>query len=102
VLLALEDLPDVPLLIQTDSAYVINCCVKFKKMWQANWYTKRDGTSVRNQDVLWPIHHLLDKRTSVRFVKVKGHRRAGGHDRNPLHADAAALARRAARAAAAG
>ncbi|MEJ7648590.1 MAG: ribonuclease H [Nakamurella sp.] len=74
ILLALQDFPNAPLTIQTDSAYSIGCCTTWKKGWQARDYRKADGKPVMNLDVIKPIHQLLDSgRPPVTFQKVKGH-----------------------------
>jgi len=98
ILLALRDLGDVPLTIQTDSAYAIGCASTWKAGWQRRGYLKPDGKQVLNLDVIRPLHELLDRRRArLSFVKVKGH---DPSNRWPLNTLADELAVRAAAGAA--
>ena len=88
--------PALPVIIYSDSAYIVNC---FKQRWYENW--RRNGWKnarkkpVENQD-LWEQLLALTERMHVRFLKVKGH---AGVDMNER---ADELARRGAEEAAAG
>lgn len=58
----------------TDSAYVVNC---FEKDWRTkwernNWLTSKK-TEVSNSDLWKELFSLVDSRSSVKFIKVKGH-----------------------------
>ncbi len=66
---------DGPLLIASDSAYVVNC---FKQRWWVGWQRRRwrnsQGAPVANQDLWEPLLALaLDPSRSVKFRKVQGH-----------------------------
>ena len=98
ILLALRDLGDVPLTIQTDSAYAVGCASTWKAGWQRRSYLKPDGKQVLNLDVIRPLHELLDRRQArLSFVKVKGH---DPDNRWPLNTIADEMAVRAAAGAA--
>ena len=72
VLLALQDFADVPLDIESDSAYAIGCATTWKPGWQRINYQRAKPLS--NLDIIRPIHALLDaRRHPVTFTKVKGH-----------------------------
>ncbi|MGO9344271.1 MAG: ribonuclease H [Acidimicrobiales bacterium] len=74
VLEALRSL-DGPLLVASDSAYVVNC---FEQRWWVGWQRRRwrnsHGAPVANQDLWEPLLALaLDPSRSVKFRKVQGH-----------------------------
>ena len=65
---------DGPLLVVSDSTYVVNC---FRDRWWAGWL-QRDWMSsqrkpVANRDLWEPLVHAVDERGDVAFHWVKGH-----------------------------
>jgi ribonuclease HI len=71
-----------PLLIVSDSTYVVNC---FKNRWHVGWL-KRGWKNTKNEPVanrdLWePFIQLVLSRKNVQFQWVKGH---SGHPMNDL------------------
>lgn len=98
VLWALTDFHDVPLEIESDSAYAIGCSTTWKAGWQRIGY-QRPAKPLSNLDIIRPIHQLLDTRmATVRFIKVKGHH--PDPTKHPLNVIADELATGAAAAAA--
>ncbi len=74
VLEALRSL-DGPLLVVSDSAYVVNC---FEQRWYVGWqrrdWRNSQGAPVANQDLWEPLLALaLDPSRSVKFRKIQGH-----------------------------
>lgn len=71
-----------PLLIVSDSTYVVNC---FKDRWYAGWlqrgWTNSKKQPVANKDLWEPLIQLFLERKNVRFQWVKGH---SGHPMNDL------------------
>jgi ribonuclease HI len=71
---ALEEL-DGPVLVVSDSTYVVNC---FTQRWWEGWYRRgwknSQGKPVANRD-LWEqlLERGLDRRRSVSFTWVRGH-----------------------------
>ena len=73
-------LPEVPLLIQADSMYVINCFTRWVKGWRANGWKTAAKKPVANQEAIEMIAELLAGR-DVQWEHVKGH---AGHALNEL------------------
>lgn len=97
VLQALGALPG-PLLVVSDSTYVVNC---FRDKWWAGWrrrgWKNAAGQPVANRDLWEPLLGLaLDERRPVRFAWVRGHSGDPMNDRVDLLATAAADSQRAA------
>ncbi len=73
---------DGPLVVVSDSAYVVNC---FRDGWWRNWRTRGWVTStkspVANRDLWEPLVDLVEQRGDVVFHWVKGH---SGHPMNDL------------------
>ena len=71
-----------PLLIVSDSTYVVNC---FKDRWYQGWlkrgWTNSKKQPVANKDLWEPLIQLFLERKNVRFQWVKGH---SGHPMNDL------------------
>ncbi|WP_203416652.1 ribonuclease H family protein [Jiangella ureilytica] len=71
---------DGPLVVVSDSAYVVNC---FRDGWWRNWLARGWVTStkspVANRDLWEPLVDLVDERGDVVFHWVKGH---SGHPMN--------------------
>lgn len=65
---------DGPLVVVSDSAYVVNC---FRDGWWRNWRTRGWVTStkspVANRDLWEPLVNLVEERGDVAFRWVKGH-----------------------------
>jgi len=92
VLELLNAVPDNPIVVQTDSAYVVGIFTEWLEGWRERGMRKPSGKPVGNQDLIEAIAEVLETR-EVTFEKVRGH---SGHALN----DAAdALARSAAEAA---
>lgn len=71
---------DGPLLVVSDSTYVVNC---FRDRWWAGWLD-RDWMSsqrkpVANRDLWEPLVHAVNERGDVAFRWVRGH---SGHQMN--------------------
>ena len=71
-----------PLLIVSDSAYVVNC---FRDKWYAGWlkrgWVNSKKQPVANRDIWEPLIELVLTRKNVAFKWVKGH---SGHAMNDL------------------
>lgn len=71
---------DGPLLVVSDSTYVVNC---FRDRWYAGWLERGWLTSakkpVANKDLWEPLVALVMERGDVAFRWVKGH---SGHEMN--------------------
>jgi ribonuclease HI len=65
---------DGPLLVVSDSLYVVNC---FKKQWWVNWlatgWVNSKRLPVANRDLWEPLITLVRDRGDVTFRWVKGH-----------------------------
>lgn len=65
---------DGPLLIMSDSTYVVNC---FKQNWWKNWlrngWKNSQKKPVANRDLWEPFIELVRARRQIRFQWVKGH-----------------------------
>jgi ribonuclease HI len=65
---------DGPLVVVSDSLYVVNC---FNKRWWANWLAKdwrnSQGMAVANRDLWEPLVTLVRDRGDVTFQWVRGH-----------------------------
>ena len=73
---------DGPLLVVSDSTYVVNC---FRDRWYDGWldrgWTTSARTPVANRDLWQPLIELFLDRGDVAFAWVKGH---SGHVMNDL------------------
>ena len=71
---------DGPLLVVSDSTYVVNC---FRDLWWQGWLDRDWLTSARkpvaNRDLWEPLVGLVQEREDVAFAWVKGH---SGHVMN--------------------
>lgn len=95
VLMLLRSFPYLDLTIQSDSAYTIGACTKWKRSWQRKNYVRDDGSDRPNKNIIVAIHHLLDtSQQKIEFVKVPGH---DPQNRFPLNTNADDKAKRAAR-----
>jgi ribonuclease HI len=76
---ALEAVPQgLPVVIHSDSQYVINGATKWLRGWKAKGWRKADGKPVLNQDLWMQMDALLVGR-KVMWNWVKGH---AGHPEN--------------------
>ena len=73
---------DGPLLVVSDSTYVVNC---FRDQWWRGWlsrgWTNSAKQPVANRDLWEPLVELFRERGDVAFAWVKGH---SGHPMNDL------------------
>ncbi|MBP7735446.1 MAG: ribonuclease HI [Spirochaetes bacterium] len=93
VIVALENIDnkDFPVIIYTDSQYVVNSINKgWAKKWKANNWIKKDGNPALNRD-LWEKLLLILNNLDVSFYWIMGH--AG----NPINEKCDKLAMMAAR-----
>jgi ribonuclease HI len=70
---AIRAFEDWPILVVSDSAYLVNCFHdKWYVSWQRNRWITKGGKPVANKDI-WVdlVHEALRSRTT--FRKVKGH-----------------------------
>jgi ribonuclease HI len=71
---------DGPLLVVSDSTYVVNC---FRDRWWLGWlergWTNSSRQPVANRDLWEPLIELFQERGDVAFAWVKGH---SGHPMN--------------------
>ena len=73
VLALLRAVPkEYPLLVRTDSQFVINVCVKWMRGWKSRGWTKADGKPVANLQLVQDIDRALSGR-KVQFQWVRGH-----------------------------
>jgi ribonuclease HI len=65
---------DGPLLVVSDSTYVVNC---FRDRWWAGWldrdWINSQRKPVANRDLWEPLIHAVNERGDVAFSWVKGH-----------------------------
>jgi ribonuclease HI len=83
IIVALETIKtfDKPIIIYSDSAYVINGITNWINGWKSKNWRKSDGKPVLNSD-LWKImDKLVQKQSDIKFVKVKGHSGHVGNER---------------------
>ena len=85
---------DGPLLVVSDSTYVVNC---FRDRWWAGWlqrgWVNSQRKPVANRDLWEPLIHAVQHRGDVVFHWVKGH---SGHEMNDFVDQLAVLASRSA------
>lgn len=78
---------NLPIILYTDSAYIVNCILqKWYLNWQKNGWRTSKGTPVENQE-LWESLLILIQKGKVQFVKVAGHAGVKGNE----HADQLAV-----------
>lgn len=65
---------DLPVILYSDSAYVVNC---INKQWYVNWrkngWVKKNGDLVKNSDLWKELIDELEKFDDITILKVKGH-----------------------------
>jgi len=75
------DLKNLNIKIKSDSKYSVNCINKWIKNWVKNNWTKQDGKSVLNRDLIEPIYkYFLKYNINIKYVK--------GHDNTSKTPDA--------------
>ena len=62
-----------PCTIYTDSEHTINSLIYYSKIWAKNGWRKTNGASVKNTDLLIPLHTLFTKSENVEFEFVRAH-----------------------------
>jgi len=71
---AVQALPDSPLVVVSDSTYVVNC---FRDRWWEGWRARGWRNTARqpvaNRDLWEPLVDLVERRADVTFQWVKGH-----------------------------
>lgn len=80
----------VPLLVLTDSQFVLNVATKWARSWARNGWVTRDGRPVANKELvqqLWSAIGAREARTDFRWVR--------GHAGHPLNEAADRLATKA-------
>lgn len=77
---------DIPLVVYSDSQYVVNAV---EKGWLNNWIKTNFKGDKKNPD-LWKRYHKLAQNFSIRFVWVKGHANNPNNNRCDELATAAA------------
>jgi ribonuclease HI len=76
---AVETVPHyTPIIIHSDSKYVIDGATKWLRGWKAKGWRKADGKPVLNQDLWLQLDGLISGRT-ITWQWVKGH---AGHEQN--------------------
>ena len=76
---ALEAVPhSTPIIIHSDSQYVIKGATQWLRGWKAKGWRKADGKPVLNQELWLEIDSLIQGRT-ITWKWVKGH---AGHEQN--------------------
>lgn len=72
--------PDKPLIIRSDSQYLVHGCTRYLSGWKAKGWLKADGKPVLNPD-LWKALDDLLATGNVTFAKVAGHAGIAGNER---------------------
>ncbi|MEH2070434.1 MAG: ribonuclease HI [Nostoc sp.] len=68
-----------PIVLYTDSEYLINCVTKWVKGWKNKGWKKSDGKPVQNQDLLETLDELNSEQ--VKWQYVRGHSGNIGNER---------------------
>ncbi|MCC5637332.1 ribonuclease HI [Nostoc sp. CHAB 5844] len=68
-----------PIILYTDSEYLINCVTKWVKNWKRKGWKKADGNPVQNQDLLEVLDELNTREIS--WQHVRGHAGNVGNER---------------------
>ena len=70
-----------PIIIYSDSAYVVNTVNTWMHTWQANgWIKKTDKKPPENLDIIKEIYDLMNWERLIRIEKIKGHNGDKFHD----------------------
>ena len=62
---------DIPVVVYTDSAYVVGCATKWMDGWRSKGYQKKGG--LKNRSLIIAMDQMIQKQKHIRFVHVKGH-----------------------------
>lgn len=75
ILLALKSITDktIPIVLYSDSNYSIQSVTKWAKGWEANGWKKKDGSEIKNVELIKEIYELIPTFNFIEFVHVKGH-----------------------------
>lgn len=80
--------------IFTDSELLIKTATTWIKGWKRKGWKTKDGSQVKNLDLVMALDHAMSGRRPIQFVHVKAH--TGGRDRESVYNDQAdALAKKA-------
>ena len=63
----------IPIVIHSDSAYVINGITQWVKGWKKKGWKKGDGKTPENLELWKHLDELVNMQSDVTFEKVKGH-----------------------------
>lgn len=93
-LIEVARLPELPLIVRTDSAYVINGATKWSHGWKRRGWKTLDNKDVSNRDLWEPFLEVLEK-VSRRIVweNVGGHIAIPGNERADVIATSFALSK---------
>ncbi len=81
-----------PIIIYTDSQYVINGITKWMPNWQKNNFKGADKKPIKNQD-LWQELYILSQKFTIKWQWVRGHSGNPGNELVDGLAKQAALAK---------
>ena len=70
---------DIPVVVYTDSAYVVGCATKWMANWRAKGYQKKGG--LKNRSLIIAMDQMIQKQKHIRFIHVKGHSGHPGNER---------------------
>ena len=71
---------DIPVVVYTDSAYVVGCATKWMDNWRSKGYRKSKG-ALKNRSLIIAMDQMIQKQKDIRFVHVKGHSGHPGNER---------------------
>ena len=63
----------IPIVIHSDSAYVINGITQWVKGWKKKGWKKGDGKTPENLELWKRLDELVNMQSDIVFCKVKGH-----------------------------
>ena len=74
-IVALESIKSntIPIVIHSDSAYVINGITQWVKGWKKKGWKKGDGKTPENLELWKRLDELVNMQSDIVFCKVKGH-----------------------------
>lgn len=74
-IVALESIKSntIPIVIHSDSAYVINGITQWVKGWKKKGWKKGDGKTPENLELWKRLDELVNMQSDITFCKVKGH-----------------------------
>jgi ribonuclease HI len=71
---------DLPIVVYTDSNYVINGVTTWIKNWEKNGWLTEQGNEVKNIDFWKELDHYVKRCKDIKFVKVPGHAGVEGNE----------------------